>query len=527
MSEEATETTELIRGRMPGNVVLRRRRHRLERLRRALTVPALFSTGYGNVGSSIYYALGVTALYALGAAPLALLAAGVFFIFTVLTYAEATVAVPEAGGASSFARHGLGEFMSFLAGWATMLSYTVTISISAFAVSGYLSVFFDELATFPINVIFTLVVIGLLTVLNIIGVREATTVSVAFAVLDLVTQVLLVVVGAFTLLNLPLLISQIDFGRAPTWGNFVYSISIAMVAYTGIETISNMVEEARRPEATVPRSYGLLVAAVLILFAGISVIGLSAMPVHCANPGATISADPIRCADQSYTTELGTTYITDPVAGIAKALPEPINHVFEPIVAVLASTILLIAANAGIMGVSRLTFSMGTYQQLPAFLSRIHRRFRTPYVSVLFFCAVAAIIVLPGNLGDIADVYIFAAMLTFTMAHLSVIAMRIRAPHLERPFRLPLAIGFRGHEIPITAIIGGAGTLAVWLIIVFSRPFGRWAGLAWMIMGVVLFVWYRRQNGLALNQTARRPTSRTAVGVPAGTSDAGRQIRTR
>lgn len=502
MSEEAGPT-EIIQGRRPGDVIVRRRRARLERLRRALTVPALFSTGYGNVGSSIYYALGVTALYALGAAPLALLAAGVFFIFTVLTYAEATVAVPEAGGASSFARHGFGEFMSFLAGWATMLSYTVTISISAFAVSGYLSVFFPDLRAFPANVIFTLIVIALLTVLNIIGVREATTVSVAFAVLDLGTQVLLVAVGAFTLLNLPLLLSQVNFGVAPTWGSFIYSISIAMVAYTGIETISNMVEEARRPEATVPRSYGLLVGAVLILFVGISVIALSAMPVHQA-------------ADGSYTTELGTEYVADPVAGIAEKLPEPLNHIFEPIVAVLASTILLIAANAGIMGVSRLTFSMGTYQQLPAFLSRIHRRFRTPYVSVVFFCIVAAVIVLPGNLGDIADVYIFAAMLTFTLAHASVIAMRIRSPGLERPFRLGWAINYRGYEIPITAVLGGLGTFTVWTIIVFTRPFGRWAGLAWMVVGIASYVMYRRRQGLDLNATVRRPVRpRSAVAEPA------------
>lgn len=491
VSEDGSPT-EIIQGRRPGDVILRRRRTRLERLRRALTVPALFSTGYGNVGSSIYYALGVTALYALGAAPLALVAAGVFFIFTVLTYAEATVAVPEAGGASSFARHGFGEFMSFFAGWATMLSYTVTISISAFAVSGYLSVFFPELRFYPANVIFTVGVIAGLTVLNIVGVREATTVSVAFAVLDLTVQVLLVLVGAFTLLNLPLLLSQINFGVAPTWGNFIYSISIAMVAYTGIETISNMVEEARHPEETVPRSYALLVGAVLILFVGISVIALSAMPVY-------------QDVDGTFTTDLGTKYVADPVAGIARALPEPLNHIFEPIVAMLASTILLIAANAGIMGVSRLTFSMGTYQQLPAFLSHIHRRFRTPYVAVLFFCAVAAAIVLPGNLGDIADVYIFAAMLTFTLAHLSVIAMRIRAPDLERPFRLVMGIRFRGHELPITAILGGLGTFTVWAIIVFSRPFGRWAGLAWMILGVALYVSYRRRQGLELNVTTKRP----------------------
>ena len=89
-----------------------RRLRRERRLRRTLGVPALFSSGYGNVGSSIYYALGVTAAFALGATPLALTLAGVFFVLTVLTYTEATVAVPEAGGASNFARQGFNELVS-------------------------------------------------------------------------------------------------------------------------------------------------------------------------------------------------------------------------------------------------------------------------------------------------------------------------------------------------------------------------------------------------------------------------------
>jgi APA family basic amino acid/polyamine antiporter len=493
------ETAELVHGRMPGDVFVRRRRIRVRGLRRALAVPGLFSTGYGNVGSSIYYALGVTALYALGAAPLALLLAGIFFVLTVLTYTEATVALPEAGGASSFARHGLGEFMSFVAGWATMLSYTVTISISAFAVAGYLSVFFPELGTSPANVVFTIGLIAALMVLNVIGVREATTVSIVFAALDLITQVLLVLVGAVTLLNIPLLISQVDFGRAPTYGSFFYGISIAMVAYTGIETISNMVEEAQRPTRTVPRSYGLLIVAVLALFTGISVIGLSAMPVY-------------QLPDGRYTTDLAERYISDPVAGIATRLPEPINHVFQPLVAALASTILLIAANAGIMGVSRLSFSMGAYRQLPGFFSRVHQRFRTPHIAVIFFCGVAAAIVLPGNLGDIADVYIFGAMLTFSLAHLSVIAMRFREPNLERPFQVPLNLRIHSTAVPLTAVAGGLGTMLVWLIILVSRPFGRWVGLLWMVAGVIVYISYRRGSGLPINATVRRPSR---VGAPA------------
>ncbi|MPZ13419.1 MAG: amino acid permease [Chloroflexi bacterium] len=513
MSEER-ETAEFVHGRMPGDIFLRRRRMRPQGLRRALAVPGLFSTGYGNVGSSIYYALGVTALYALGAAPLALLVAGLFFILTVLTYTEATTSVPEAGGASSFARHGLGEFMSFVAGWATMLSYTVTISISAFAVAGYLSVFFPELVTYPTNVVFTVVIIGVLMALNVIGVREASTVSILFAALDLTTQVLLVAIGAIALLNLPLLISQVSFGTAPMWGNFFYGISIAMVAYTGIETISNMVEEARNPERTVPHSYGLLIVAVIVLFLGISVVGLSAMPVH-------------QLPDGSYSTDLATTYINDPVAGIATNLPDPYRAIFRPLVAGLASTILLIAANAGVMGVSRLSFSMGTYQQLPGLLGAVHRRFRTPYVSVIVFCAVAAAIVLPGNLGDIADVYIFGAMLTFTLAHLSVIAMRFREPDRSRPFRLRFAVPIRGVQVPLSAIIGGMGTFAVWIIILSTRPVGRWVGLAWMLAGLIVYIGYRRRHGLPLNATVQRTVWHRTIPTNLGVTPAGRTVKTR
>lgn len=485
------------RGRKPGDIFVSRPIIRIRGLRRVLGVPALFSTGYGNVGSSIYYALGVTALFALGAAPLALAAAGIFFIFTVLTYAEATVTMPEAGGASSFARHGFNEFVSFLAGWATMLSYTVTVAISAFTASSYLSVFIPLLRDYPYNSIFAVVAILLLMGLNIVGVQEAATFSVIFAVIDLLTQVLLVVIGGILLLNLPLLIEQIEFGVAPTWSNFLFGISVAMVAYTGIETISNMAEEARTPTDSVPRAYGLLIFAVLVLFLGISAIGLSAMPVQFVNG--------------EYTTELATTYINDPVAGIAHRMPSPLDDIFAPLVGILAATILLIGANAGVIGVSRLSFSMGTYQQIPPFVSAVHSRFRTPAVAIAFFCAIAALLVISGQIVQMADVYIFGATLTFTLAHASVIGMRIKDPKRERPFKLPFNLPFRGADIPLTAVLGGLGTFAVWIVAVVTHPFGRTVGTLWLLFGLSVYVYYRRRMKLPLTKTIKRPSTRIAA----------------
>jgi len=484
----------IVRGRLPGNTRVVRRLRRERRLRRTLGVPALFSSGYGNVGSSIYYALGVTAVAALGATPLALMLAGVFFILTVLTYTEATVAVPEAGGASNFARQGFNELVSFITGWATLLSYTVTISISAYSAAGYLSVFFPVFERNWADVLFAVVVIILLGLLNVVGVNEAAAVSIVFAAVDLLTEIVLVVVGGIFLVLLadkahPFFLQQIHWGTAPSTGNFVTGAAIAMVAFTGIETISNLSEEATDPSRTVPRAYGMLIFAVLVLFFGISIVAMSAMPVF-------------KDASGHYTTLLATKYLTDPVAGIAGALPAPYSTILKPMVALLACSILLIAANAGVLGASRLSFSMGTYQQIPKVLNRVHKRFHTPMVAIIFFTVVAVVLVIPGDINQLTDLYIFGSTLGFTMAHASLIAMRARGA--QHAFKLPLNVRIRGREIPVTAVVGGLGTLGVWLLIVITHDFGRWVGLGWMVAGVILYVAYRRRMGLAITRSVPR-----------------------
>ncbi|HEY8743761.1 MAG TPA: amino acid permease, partial [Chloroflexota bacterium] len=220
-ADDPAPRREVVQARTGAGGYVRLRIPRVLRLRRVLGVPALFSSGYGNVGSSIYYALGVTTVYALGAAPLALLLAGAFFVLTCLSYTEGTVAVPEAGGASSFARRGFNEMVSFFTGWMTMLSYTVTISISAYSAVGYMAVFFPALGTKPLIVIATVIIIALLIGLNIIGVQEATRVSVLFAVIDLATETIVVIVGFIFLLNFGLIFHQIHLGMIPHWGDFL------------------------------------------------------------------------------------------------------------------------------------------------------------------------------------------------------------------------------------------------------------------------------------------------------------------
>src|SRR5687767_1412104 len=260
---------------MPGR--RRRREHRLERV---LGAPALFATVYGNVGSSIYYALGVTAVFALGLTPLVFVIAGVIFACTTLTYAEGTVRYPEAGGSSSFARHAFNETASFGAAWAQMLNYIITIAISAFFVPHYLSIFWEPLNTNPWDIVVGAAVIVVLVALNVLGIREAAKLNVTLAVVDFATQLLLVLLGFYLIFSPEILVDNVHWGTAPTWSSLALAIPVAMIAYTGIETVSNLAEEARDPARNVPRAYLLTVIAVWVIFFTLPAIALSALPVE-------------------------------------------------------------------------------------------------------------------------------------------------------------------------------------------------------------------------------------------------------
>jgi APA family basic amino acid/polyamine antiporter len=444
-----------------------------------LGVPGLFSAAYGNVGSSIYYALGVAALFALGLTPIAFIVAGLIFGCTALTYAEGTTAMPEAGGSAMFARRGFNELFSFVAGWAQVLNFVVTIAISAFAVPNYLAVFVPILKTWPTNAIFGVGVVGFLAAVNVIGVRESSGVNIGLAVLDLLTQAFLVVLGLFLLLNIDTLIDNVHWGVAPTWDKLVIGIAISMIAYTGIETVSNLAEETRNPAKNVPRSMFGVFGVVILMYALLPLVALSAMPVEEVAPG-------------EFETELAEEFISDPVLGIVEQFPgEALQAVLSVWVGILAATILIIAANAGMLGLSRLVYSMGRHRQLPPVFSEIDVKRRTPANAIVIFAVVAAVLIIPGKLDVLANVYAFGAMLSFAFAHLSIIAMRVREPEMARPFRIPFNLRVAGRQIPLTAIIGAVGTLITWVVVVITQEAGRAVGFPWLLAGLVIYLLYR------------------------------------
>jgi basic amino acid/polyamine antiporter, APA family len=462
-----------------------------ESLSRVHGVGALFSAAYGNVGSSIYYALGVTAAFALGLTPVAFVISGLIFAATAATYAEATVMYPEAGGSSSFARHAFNELVSFIAAWGQMLNYTITVAISAFFVPHYLAVFWPWLGDSPGDVIGGAALIVALAVINIRGTEESAKLNLVLAIADLATQVVLVGIGVVLVLSPQVLVDNVHLGVAPTWSDFALGIAVGMIAYTGIETISNMAEEAKDAARTIPRSVGLVVAAVLGLYLLIPIVALSAMPV--VHHGG------------EYTTALGSRYADDPILGIVEnlGLSHAPTEVLRYYVGVLAAVILLIATNAGLIGVSRLTYSMGQHRQLPEALRQVHPKYRTPYIAILIFGAIAIVTLLPGKTDFLATMYSFGAMLSFTIAHVAVIQLRRVHPDRERTWKPPGNVRAFGFELPITAVLGGLGTFAAWIVVMALNPRTLFVGTAWMALGIGVYVLYRRNQRLPLTETVK------------------------
>ena len=349
-----------------------------------LGAPALFATVYGNVGSSIYYALGLVASYALGLTPIVFIITGFFFFCTAATYAEATTMYPEAGGSASFARRAFNEFWSFLAAWAQMLTYVATIAISAFFVPHYLGgLFWDDLRHSPGDIIFGCAVVALLAAINVFGAKESTGINILLAVVDFATQLLLVVLGCFLVLSPDTLVDSVHLGVAPAWTDFILAIPIGMLAYTGIETISNMSEEARDEAKTIPTAINRVRLAVFAIYFTLPAVALSALPVTFNEKTG------------EYQTLLGLPeekhgYAGDPILGVVKTMGlGPLQNVGELYVGLLAATILFLATNAGIIGVSRLVYSMGIHRQLPDRLRQLHPKYRTPWIGILIFSGIA------------------------------------------------------------------------------------------------------------------------------------------
>jgi APA family basic amino acid/polyamine antiporter len=496
---------------------------KLPQLQRVLDAPALASVAYGEIASSIYFALGVIALHALGLTPLVLGGVGLLFLLVALSYAEGTAAIRETGGAATFVRFAYNDLAGFMTGWALFLDYLIVIALSALFVPHYLGIalHIDAITHHPGDVITACVVIAGLAIVRLVRRTSLYAVGLVVPMLDLVTQALLVFLGFVLLFSGDALTRGISIGVHPTWHDIAFALPLAMLAYTGLETVANYAEEARRPGRDLPRSLFSAITLVVVLYVLIACVALSAFP---ADNGATA---------------LGTDWLGAPLMGIVVALQGDLPHWFgqalEVYVGLTGGLILLAAMTTSISGFGRLAYSLGEHGQLPPIFGRLHRRTLVAPASVIA-AAVISIVLLVGTsfthtVTFLASLFSFGVLLAFTAAQLAVIRLRRTKPDLPRPFRVPLGVRLRGVVVPVPSIIGALLTAVVFVIAMVTHPGARYGGPVWLAAGVVVYVVVRRARGagifehiLSSDEQALPEPSFTKILVPMKLGEIGEEM---
>jgi APA family basic amino acid/polyamine antiporter len=447
----------------------------------------------------------VIALHAVGFTPLVLLGVGLLFLLVALSYAEATSAVPETGGAATFVRRSMNDLAGFMTGWALFLDYLIVISLSALFMPQYIGAAFhvSALERRPWNVVAAVCAIVVIAGVRLL--RRPSLYAVGFLVpaLDLLVQLLLVGFGFALLFSPHALTHGTSLGHAPSDHSLLFAIPLAMLAYTGLETVANLAEEARTPGVDLPRSLFAAIGTVVTVYVAIAVVALSAFP--------------------GPDTELGTRWLRAPLVGVADELhgkvPNWLADTIRCFVGGSGALILLTAITTSMSGFSRLAYSLGEHGQLPRAFGRLHRRtLVSPHAIASVAVITSAIVIVTefthGDVAFLASVFSFGVLIAFTAAQVAVIRMRITEPDLPRPYRAPFNVRIRGADIPLPAVVGALLTFAAWIVALATHPGARYAGPAWLAAGLVVYVVVRRSHGEGLTERVTAPDQQVFTDVP-------------
>jgi APA family basic amino acid/polyamine antiporter len=467
-------------------------------LQRVLDAPALFSVAYGEIASSIYVALGIIALHALGLTPEVLALVGALFIVVTLSYAEGTTAIPETGGAATFVRRAFNDLAGFLTGWALFLDYLIVIALSALFLPHYLgaALKWESLEHNPWDVVIGVAVVFGIAALRLVRRSAFYRYGIVVAVLDLLTQLLLVVLGFAFLFSGDALTHDVSIGTHPSLHQILFALPLAMLAYTGLETVANLAEEAREPGRDLPRSLFSGIGLVVLIYVAIALVALSAFP---ATGG---------------TTALGTDWLRAPLMGIVDALGDPLPDVvagaLRVYVGLTGAVILLVAVTTSISGFTRLAHSLGEHGQLPRALGRLNRRTLVSPQAIVSATLISVALMIgtsfvKDDVAFLASLFSFGVLAAFTAAQLAVIKLRFSEPELPRPYRAPANVRIRGVEVPLPAIVGATATFAIWVIALGTHSGARYGGPAWLAAGVVVYYLVRHSRGEGLLEHVEAP----------------------
>ena len=460
---------------------------KLPRLQRVLDAPALFSIAYGEIASSIYFALGIIAFHALGFTPGVLLLTGALFLVVSLSYAEGTAAIRETGGAATFVRIAFNDFWGFVTGWALFLDYLIVIALSALYVPHYAAAALFTNVKKPWDVVAGCGVIAAIAAFRLLRNKRIFRFALVIALVDLATQLLLVILGLALLFSPHALNQGTSLGSNPSWHSIAFALPLAMLAYTGLETVANLSEEMRSPGRDLPRSVFGAIGLAVLLYAAIAVVGLSAFPA-------------------GHGTQLGSTWAKAPLMGIVSRLRDHLPNVLGAPLQVFVGTtgalILVTAAATSIAGFGRLAYSLGEHGQLPRVFGRLSRRsviapqsiIAAALISMALLVTTSAVLTHP--IFFLASLYSFGVLLAFTAAQLAVIKLRFSHPKKRRPYRVPLNWG----RVPVPAVVGAILTALVWILALATHAGARYGGPVWLAAGLLLYVLLRHSRGEGLTE---------------------------
>jgi APA family basic amino acid/polyamine antiporter len=474
---------------------------------RRLRARSLALVAFGEVGSSLIFALGIVALYAAGVTPSVLFAVGVLVLVVTLSYVEGASAMPEAGGAAMFVRRAFSDPAGFVAGWVLFLDYLVVIAIAALFVPHYLGAVFgwEAAQDSPWNAVIGIGVIVMVATLRWTRRVRLYPIAVVVSGLALLAQLLLAVVGLALVFDPDVLRFGTDLGATPSWGSIALALSLATLAYTGLETIVNFAAEVREPGRTLPRSLFIGIGIVVVINVAVSIVGLSAYP-----------AVPDPEGPDGVASALGTEWLHAPLAGIAEAIGGEMpfgGGALEGFVGISNALVLVTIIATAMAGGERLAYSMARYDMLPHAFARPERGDRTPTPAATLAAAVIApvLIVMADVVGDgaefLAGLFSFGVLIAMTAAQVAVVRLRVREPGLERPFRVPGGVRVGGADVPVLPIAGAILTFALWIVSLFTHPAAAIAGPCWLVVGAVVYLLSRRAGGETL-------LGRATPGVP-------------
>lgn len=473
-------------------------------MRRDVTVWGSYMWGFADVGADTFVALGLVMAYAQGATGLAFALAGLVYIMIGLAYTELASAYPVAGGGPYFTLRGLGDFWGFVAGSALLLDYTIDIALFAAASAGYLNFFLPFLFGFTIerfvipvgpftqvNLVWcleTLVLIAFLVWINIRGMRESSLLNEIIGVVVILAESALIILGFLFAWKPDLLVSQWQ-NQFPSFQNFMYGSSLAIISFVGLESISQAAQETRRPATIVPRTSLSLIFTVFIFAVSFSVLGLGVLPW------------------QEFKAN-----IDNPVAVLAKAIPF-VGLIAGPLAAFLGALILFISSNSGIMSASRLSYSLSQFGILSRWLNAVHPRYRTPVRTILVFSLIGAVETLlafltPSAMDTLGNMYAFGATLGYTLVFIALIKLRFSDPYSPRPYHVPLnlKVNYHGRKVlfPVLGLIGMLGVMLILFEVILTHKIGRIAGPAWIGLTFIYYAGYRKKMNLPIFKRVKR-----------------------